>query len=221
MKNTRVIEVRPDHGGQDAELFASELTASFKKMLTRSNYDARISTLSQIDKGFLIETNAPRSKISWLHGTHTIQRIPKGSSARHTSSAKVIVRENSPHTYQPRVDPDDIRIDRYRGRGSGGQRKNKVSTAIRLVHIPTGICITRETGRSQNDNLESAMEQLESMLMRQEHQKQNSLLREVRSSAGDDRSFIHNAQRGVVTRLSDGSTWEMKRWNAGKIDLNA
>ena len=147
-----------------------------------------------------------------------IQRVPKGSSARHTSSATVVVRQNV--DYAPvEVRDADIRIDRYRGHGAGGQHRNKVSTAIRLVHEPTGIVITRESGRSQSANLESATKQLREELAARGRSSREAKVNEQRSVLFDDSSrkdFTHNEKRSEVVVHTSGKRYRMSDWQAGK-----
>lgn len=214
-----IIEVRPDHGGKDAEDFAAELTASIRKYLTRSGKDAEVKPATEASKSFFIHTRGKTRDVRWLEGVHTVTRIPKGSSARHTSSATVVVIDpEAAHGVRWEVRDEDLRVDRYRGRGSGGQRKNKVSTAVRLVHKPTGIVITRETGRSQIDNLESAKEQLQVELDNRAREQRREKIDAQRDVLADKtRSFTHNYQRGEVVDHSTGKRWSMKQWNSGKI----
>lgn len=214
-----IIEIRPDHGGKDAADFAEELASTVHKSLIKNGYLVSQDTFSQLDRSFSITTNAPVNKLQWLEGTHTIQRIPAGSSARHTSSATIVVREKVDKDVVT-INMDDIRIDRYRGHGKGGQNRNKVSTAVRVVHMPTGIVITRESGRSQDANLESAMEQLKGELESRLRNKQKAMIDNSRQVLKDEtKMFTHNTQRGEVVRHGTGQRWDLKTWNAGKISL--
>lgn len=215
-----LIEIQPKNGGLDAESFTVELKDSLMKALRLKNFEATYTELSEQKKSFIITTSAPLKQVKWLEGYHTIQRIPQGSSARHTSSAVVIIRdEKTKPTDELVIDMKDVRIDRYRGTGRGGQRKNKVSTAIRVVHIPTGITITRETGRSQIDNLDSALEQLQSELDRRNEDALNQQVSSDRQLASEvkQKDFTHNYQRGEVVSHSTGKRWSAKHWNSGKI----
>lgn len=111
-------------------------------------------------------------------------------------------------------------MDRYRGRGSGGQRKNKVSTAIRLTHLPTGIVVTRETGRSQRANLVDAQRDLERQLAERSHRRASAARDRVRNEQIDReqaKGFTHNHQRGIVKDHSTGRQWSLKRWAQGRM----
>lgn len=214
-----VIEVRPDHGGNDAEDFAASLAESLHKSLIRSGYTVNKEPFSRVQRAFVLSTNAPLDALRWLEGVHTIQRIPKGSAARHTSSATVVVRDKvKVNTVD--INLDEVRIDRYRGHGKGGQNRNKVSTAVRVVHHPTGIIITRESGRSQDANLESALAQLKEELQAREHDKAHAQLTDARSVLDNGaKSFTHNTQRGEVVHHATGKRWSIKAWNAGRVEI--
>lgn len=214
-----VIEIRPDHGGDDAEDFAASLADSLHKSLVRSGYTVNKEPFSRVERAFVLSTNAPLSALRWLEGVHTIQRIPKGSAARHTSSATVVVRDKV-KVNAVDISLDDVRIDRYRGHGKGGQNRNKVSTAIRVVHQPTGIIITRESGRSQDANLESAMAQLREELQSREQAKAHAVLTDSRAVLDNGaKAFTHNTQRGEVVHHATGKRWSIKVWNSGRVDI--
>lgn len=210
-----VIELRPGNGGADAEGFCHELCNSISKYLTRNGWKHSVETATEKGRGFSIDINVPISKVKWLAGTHVVQRIPRGSSARHTSSAVVLVRKKEEEVHVE-VNPADVRIDRYRGTGKGGQHRNKVSTAVRVVHKPTGIIITRESGRSQSANLDSAMSQLRSELTSRANRDAHSKISADRV-VGEDKTFTHNHQRSEVTHHVSGKTWRTKDWATGKF----
>lgn len=213
-----IIELRPGNGGKDAEDFTAELMESFSSALQRSKYAHTVEPMTDIARGFIIKTNASCDKMQWLAGTHVVTRIPQGSSARHTSSATVVVRDDRvAQKPSVQIKNSDIRIDRYRGHGSGGQRKNKVSTAVRVTHLPTGIVITRETGRSQAANLEDALRDLEQRLERLSQERRQDKIAESRSTLQDkSRAFTHNYQRSEVVSHATQERWRLKDWSTGK-----
>lgn len=216
-----IIEVRPGSGGKDAEDFTRELTDSLITSIMRTKYKHTMEPMSDAAKGFIIKSNAPAERLEWLAGTHVVTRIPKGSSARHTSSATVVVRDDrKAQVKEVHILDADVRIDRYRGHGAGGQRKNKVSTAIRVTHAPSGIVITRETGRSQSANLEDAMKDLKQRLSMRAQQQQVNQVAQSRTVLQDaNRAFTHNYQRSEVVYHATGQRWRMKDWTAGRWDL--
>lgn len=214
------IEVRPGEGGADAAAFAVELVSAIRAHLRREGFGS--SQEEDQSRTITVTTDAPPALLAWVGGTHRVQRIPKGAAARHTSTATVAV-----------LDPEQarrsgqggelggVRIDRYRGRGSGGQRKNKVSTAIRLVHQETGIVITRETGRSQAANLADAQEELEQRLRTMGRERQaDAMQSQRRAQVTTERSaktFTHNEQRSEVVDHEAGKRWSAQAWSRGQF----
>lgn len=216
-----LIEVRPGEGGADAAAFADELVAAVAAYLQRRGHTVRPH--GSRDRTLVLRTDAPAETVSWLSGTHRVQRIPAGSSARHTSTATLAVLDGLSHPSEerePELGGREIRVDRYRGRGRGGQRKNKVSTAVRLVDAETGITVTRETGRSQYANLLDAEADLARQLRDRDRRASRSALNQARrSQVVADRSaktFTHNEQRGEVT--TEGRRWRAKDWRRGLLD---
>lgn len=218
-----IMEISPKNGGKDAENFAQELTNSITKMLRSQGATWELSSATEQEKSYRIKTDMPPRNLAWLEGYHTIQRIPKGSSARHTSNAIVVVRELGKKSDHITLDMNDVRIDRYRGRGKGGQRKNKVSTAIRVVHEPTGITITRETGRNQKENLDSALTQLAHTIDTMNGKNDSFLIDHARQEVHEtkERGFTHNMQRSEVTAHAYGKKWTTKHWKAGKAWISS
>lgn len=158
-----------------------------------------------------------------LAGTHRVQRVPDNDrrGRRHTSTATIAV---LPHeaTEVAKVNRGDVRVDRMRGHGAGGQRRNKVETAVRVTHVPTGTVVTRTSGRSQADNLASALAQLEADLTTRSRQHHTS--ERARERAGQVRaeraakSFTHCWYRDKVTDHAAGRTWSVRQWEQGRID---
>lgn len=214
------IELRPGEGGDDAAAFADELQAAIEAYLRRAGHPGATSKTE--GRVLTITTSLPRPDLDWLAGTHRVQRVPSGSSARHTSTATVAVLDDeSKGVSTSWVCPREVRVDRYRGSGPGGQRKNKVATAVRLVHEPTGITVTRESGRSQADNLRSAQADLASRLdARASAERSGKRARDRQQQVRADRSaksFTHNHQRGEVKDHSTERTWSIKAWQKGKF----
>lgn len=213
------IEIRPGEGGTDAATFADELTHTIHTHLRRHHHTH--ATYNTQGRTTVIETDAPTTEIAWLAGTHRVQRIPTRTSARHTSTATIaVLTDQTPPV--PTLNDNDLRIDRYRGTGPGGQHRNKNATAIRLVHAPTGITVTREHGRSQSANLTAAKRDLQQRLRTRRHANAAQVQQDERKhQVTPDRSaktFTHNHQRGEVTDHQTGRRWTLKQWRRGHID---
>lgn len=222
------VEIRPGEGGAEAGDFADELTATVVAYLRILR--ATATTSKTAGRTRIIATDLPTERLSWLAGTHRVQRIPRGSAARHTSTATIAVLpvEKAPTSRSTAAELDDafdegqVRVDRYRGHGKGGQRRNKVSTAVRLVHEPTGIVIVRENGRSQSDNLADARRELAERLADRAAQRSRRRTDSVRGQqVVADRAaktFTHNEQRGEVVDHDTGRRWSTKDWRRCRLD---
>lgn len=116
---------------------------------------------------------------------------------------------------------DRVRVERMRGRGPGGQRKNKAETAVRVRHLPTGVTVTRTSGRSQAANLASARAQLDQKLRARADSAaragRNQSRRDQLSSAPQSRVFTHSTQRGRVTENLAGRSWDLRAWQQGRF----
>ena len=114
-----------------------------------------------------------------------------------------------------------VRVETMRGRGRGGQRKNKVETAVRVTHLATGLTATRSAGRSQAANLKSARTQLERELRARAGQAalaEAGRQRRAQTSRGPQaRVFTHSEQRGRVTDHLSGREWDMRAWRQGRF----
>lgn len=213
------IEVRPGEGGADAAAFADELTESITTHLRRASGDP---ARHQQGRTTVITTTISSESLQWIAGTHRVQRIPKGSTSRHTSTATVAVLDTAYAQVAEHELSGSVRIDRYRGRGKGGQRKNKVSTAVRVVHEDTGIVITRETGRSQGENLKSAerelREQLTSRARKRRKTRQDATRRAQVQPKRAAKTFTHNQQRAEVVDHQTGQRWSQTAWRRGRFD---
>jgi peptide chain release factor 1 len=219
-----LVEIRPGEGGADAEAFAADLVAAISSWATRRGWalHRRSSTGGRTTVLTLIGVRA--DQVSWLAGTHRLQHVPRNDrrGRRHTSTATVAVLAEAAAVRDPAVRAEELRIETMRGRGRGGQRKNKVETAVRLCHLPTGIVVTRTSGRSQSANLASARAELhERLRLRAEHETRRRTARARRRQVRPDRSaksFTHNAQRAEVIDHTTGRRWTTRDWRQGRLD---
>ncbi len=169
--NVAILEVRAGAGGDEAGLFASELYNMYLKLAEKKHWKVEeIFTSENGVGGFKTASVKIAGKGVYTllgneSGTHRVQRVPKTESAGriHTSTATVAVLPELKKV-EIEIKPEDLKWDFFRSGGKGGQNVNKVSTAVRVMHIPTGTIVECQEGRTQGKNREKALSILESRL---------------------------------------------------------
>lgn len=193
--NKAIIEVRAGVGGDEAAIFAANLVEMYQKYAQRKGWkfvtvDESRTTLNGY-KTFVgrVEGLDAYDALKNESGVHRIQRVPatEKSGRVHTSTASVVV---MPFVEEREVviNPSDLEISFFRSSGPGGQNVNKVETAVRIMHKPTGVVVASQTERSQNANKENAMSVLRSKLFEEmQRQKAESIgaLRKEQVGSGD------------------------------------
>lgn len=221
MSTNYLLEVRPGEGGTDAETFATELLHALTSHARRQGHVQHETSSTKTLTAHLDE-KAMRS-LSTLTGTHRVQRVPSNDKRgrRHTSTATVAI-VPAGQVKEVRINDKDLLIDYFRGSGPGGQHRNKTSTAVRLRHQPSGILITRTSGRSKIANLQSAKDELLARLQeekaRRADQHTNSLRAAQVQTERSAKTFTHNQQRDESISHDDSRRWRMTDFMNGRLD---
>ncbi|MAG12198.1 peptide chain release factor 1 [bacterium] len=226
-----ILEVRAGAGGEEAALFAARLAEMYERYTERQKWSFKRVDESQSELGglkeasFEIKGKDVYKKLRHETGVHRIQRIPatEKSGRIHTSTASVAVLPIRAETHIE-INPADIEVTFSRAGGPGGQNVNKVETAVRILHKPTGLVVRSTSGRSQLKNREQALSILAAKLEQEKEEKEaQSLSAERREQIGTaDRSEKIRTYNILQDRITDHRV--KKSWHnvekifAGEID---
>ncbi|SEW06674.1 bacterial peptide chain release factor 1 (bRF-1) [Cognatiyoonia koreensis] len=205
-----LLEIRPGTGGDEAALFAGDLLRMYQRYAEAHGWKFEILEQSLTELGGIKEVVARVAgdgvfaKLKYESGVHRVQRVPETESGGriHTSAATVAVMPEA-QDVEIDINPNDLRIDTMRASGSGGQHVNTTDSAVRILHIPTGLIVV-SSEKSQHRNREIAMQVLKTRLFDMERQKaddERSADRKAQVGSGDrsERIRTYNFPQGRMT----------------------
>lgn len=213
-----IMEIRGGVGGEESALFAHSLFRMYSMYAAQKGWTVELMNYSDTELGgikeadFVISGAGAYSRLKYESGVHRVQRVPETESGGrvHTSTATVAVLPEMEEV-DVQIDPADIEMQVYRASGAGGQHVNKTSSAVRLIHKPTGIVVACQEERSQVQNREKCMRMLASKLYEIEQQKLDSQVTGMRRSQvgtgmRNERIRTYNFPQGRVTDHRIGLT---------------
>lgn len=232
-KKNAIIEIRAGTGGDEAALFAGDLFRMYSRFCERRGWKLELINSSVIGIGgfkeiiFTAKGEGAYGLLKFEAGTHRVQRVPETEKQGrvHTSTATVVVLPEADEV-DIEIKPNDIRIDTFCSSGPGGQSVNTTYSAIRVLHIPTGIIVSCQDQKSQHQNKEKALQVLRSRLLAKQEEERRlaeSSARQTQVGAGDrsdkirtynfpqDRVTDHRVNLSLhsINRFMDGEIEEM------------
>ena len=206
------LEIRAGAGGDEAGIFAGDLFRMYTRLSEREGWNLEIMDIKPSEQGGLKEVVAKLNGksvfkvLKFESGVHRVQRVPETESQGriHTSTCTVAVLPEVEEVQDISIDKNDLRVDTFRASGAGGQHVNKTDSAVRLTHIPSGLVVECQDGRSQHKNKEKAMSLLVAKLKQQEIDDQQESLaseRKILVGTGDRSEKIrtYNFPQGRMT----------------------
>ena len=206
------LEIRAGTGGDESALFAGNLFRMYSRFAERQRWQVEIVSSSASDVGGYKEVIARilgsgvYSKLKFESGAHRVQRVPETETQGriHTSACTVAVMAEADELEDVQINPAEIRIDTFRASGAGGQHINKTDSAVRIVHLPTGIVVECQDGRSQHKNKAQALSVLVARIKDAQEREQHDKIASERKSlvgSGDrsERIRTYNFPQGRAT----------------------
>jgi len=226
-----IVEIRGGAGGEEAALFAARLYRMYSMYAERRRFKTEILNINETELGgikeisFSVDGENAYSRFKYEMGVHRVQRVPETEAAGrvHTSTVTVAVLPEAEEV-ELEINPGDIQIDTFRASGAGGQHVNKTESAIRIIHLPTGLVVECQDERSQHKNRDKAMKILRSRLYDRMMQEQSDKIASERRSqvgTGDrsERIRTYNFPQSRVTDHRIGLTlYKLEQFLDGDMD---
>jgi peptide chain release factor 1 len=226
-----ILEIRAGTGGEEAALFAYTLFSMYQKYAERNRWKFEILSLSETGLGGYKDASAVISgknvfaRLKFESGVHRVQRVPETEAQGrvHTSAATVAVLPEAEEV-DIKIEEKDLRIDVFRASGPGGQSVNTTDSAVRVVHIPSGLIVSQQDEKSQHKNKEKALKILRSRLYdlersRIENERSASRKEQIGSGDRSERIRTYNYPQGRVTDHRINLTiYQIAAITAGDLD---
>ncbi len=226
-----IMEIRGGAGGDEGNIFAGDLYRMYTKYAEAKGWKVQVMEASVSEAGgfsqiiFSIKGTDVYHELKFESGVHRVQRVPKTEAQGriHTSTATVLCQPEAEEA-DIEIDPKDLTIETHRASGAGGQHINKTDSAVRIVHLPTGITVNCQEGRSQIENRETAMRLIRARVyeeMNRRREEEEGKIRRAKIGTGDRSEKIrtYNYPQNRVTDHRIGLTiTQLDRIMEGKLD---
>ncbi len=226
-----IMEIRGGAGGDEGNIFAGDLYRMYTKYAESKGWKVQVLEASPSEAGgfsqiiYSVKGNDVYRELKFESGVHRVQRVPKTEAQGriHTSTATVLCQPEA-EAADIEIDPKDLTIETHRASGAGGQHINKTDSAVRIVHIPTGITVNCQEGRSQIENRETAMRLIRARVYeeyKRRQEEEEGKIRRAKIGTGDRSEKIrtYNYPQNRVTDHRIGLTiTQLDRIMEGRLD---